>query len=81
MLKIIGRILKLSDKYKEKLIFSFFMSFLESAMASVSLFAVYITLDWMVEGNITSKRIAGITALLLASMGLRYLFKLLEYVF
>lgn len=81
MLKIISRILKLSGQYREKLLFSFLMSFLESTMASASLFAVYIALDWMVAGSITPTRIAGITALLLGSMALRYLFKLLEYVF
>lgn len=81
MLRIIGRILKLSGKYKGKLIFSFFMSFLESAMASVSLFAVYIALGWVAEGTIRPAQIIRIAVLLFASMGLRYLFKLLEYVF
>lgn len=81
MLKIIGRILGLSGKYKGKLIFSFFMSFLESTMASISLFAVYIALRWVVDGTLDQTRIIGITVFLLVSMGLRYLFKLLEYVF
>lgn len=81
MLKIIGRILDLSGKYKGKLIFSFFMSFLESTMASISLFAVYIALRWVVDGTLDQTRIIGITVFLLVSMGLRYLFKLLEYVF
>lgn len=81
MLKIIVRIMSLSGKYKGKLFFSFFMSFLESAMASFSLFAVYIALRWVVEGTLDQTYIISMTMFLLVSMGLRYLFKLLEYVF
>ena len=81
MLKIIGRILKLSGKYRGKLLFSFVMSFMENMMASMSLFAVYIALGWIVDGTVTTERIGFLTLLMVGAMALRYLFKLLEYLF
>ena len=81
MLKIIGRILKMSGKYKGKLILSFFMGFFENTMASVPLLAVYAALEQVSVNNITKLHITVITILLLSSMGLRYVFKLLEYAF
>ncbi len=78
MLKIVDRILKMSGKHRKRIIFSFFMSFLESAVASVPLFATYIAFSWIAANNINALGIIKITALLFASTGLRYIFKLME---
>lgn len=81
MLNIIGRILRISGKYRGRLILSFVMSFLESTMASSSLFAVYLALKWITEGTIDTARIAYLFLFLSGAALLRYLFKLLEYIF
>ncbi len=80
MLRTVKRIVHLSGKYRGKLIFSFVAGFLETAMASVAMFAIYIVLCWSVEDAlITSKHILWITLALVASVALRFAFKLLEY--
>ena len=81
MLKIIGRILAISGKYKGKLIFSFVMSFLENMMASLSIFSVYFALDWVVSGTVTRQKNIILAAFLLGTLILRFAFKLLEYIF
>lgn len=57
------------------------MNFFENTMASLPLLAVYVALGWVVEEAVSPTRILGIAAFLLATIGMRYLFKLLEYVF
>ncbi len=81
MLNIIGRLLRISGKYKGRLIFSFVMSFMENAMASVPLFAVYLMLQWIAEGVIASAKILFLFLLLFGALLLRYACKLMEYVY
>ncbi len=81
MLNIIKRMLFLSGKYKGKLIFSFVMSILENIMASLSMFAIFVALQWIAIGELTYQRIKLLAVILLASLLFRFIFKLLEYIF
>lgn len=81
MTKIIGRILKLSGKYKGKLLFSFVAGFLDSAMPSISILFIFLSFNWFLTGTLTPGKIALVAILLVASVLLRFLFKLLEYVY
>lgn len=79
MLKIIKRILVSAGKYRGKLILSFVMSILENIMGAAPVFAVFMALEWIASGSLTSRRILLLTSALLVSLLLRFLFKLLEY--
>lgn len=80
MLRTVKRIIGLSGRYRGKLIFSFIAGFLETSMASVVLFAIYIVLCWSVEDTpITMEHILWVALALAASVALRFAFKLLEY--
>ncbi len=79
MLKTIKRILKMSGKFRGKLYASFLMGFLDNAMMSASIFCIYISLLWFVEGAFSRERLILITAVLMASVLLRFVFKLMEY--
>jgi ATP-binding cassette subfamily B protein len=81
MLGIIRRILKISGKYKGKLIFSFVMSFLESLMFALSVFFVFVALRWIITGNLLPRQILILAVVLVVSLILRFFFKLLEYIF
>ncbi len=81
MLGIIRRILGLSGKYKKKLFFSFVMCFLENLMAALSILFIFLAFDWVTTDRLTSEQILYVSIALLVSLVLRFLFKLLEYVF
>lgn len=80
MLKIIDKILRLSGKYKGKLLFSFVMGFLESAVPALSIFFVFVSFNWVLSDSISTGNIVWLAAALGASVLLRFIFKLLEYV-
>lgn len=81
MIKIISRILKLSGKYRGKLLFSFVAGFLDSAMPSISILFIFLSFNWYLTGTMTLRKIALVAILLVASVLLRFVFKLLEYVY
>lgn len=79
MLKTIKRIVRMSGKFRGKLYASFVMGFLENTMAFVSLFCIYLSLLWLLEGAFSRGRLILITSVLIASVLLRFVFKLMEY--
>lgn len=79
MLKIIQRMLLLAGKYRGKLILSFVMSILENIMGAMPVFAVFVALEWIALGSLTSRRILLLASFLPVSLLFRFLFKLLEY--
>jgi len=81
MLEIIHRILTISGKYRGKLIFSFVMCFLENSMFALSIFFIFITFGWVTNETLTSDKILFLAISLLISLVLRFLFKLMEYIF
>lgn len=81
MLGVIRRILGISGKYKGKLIFSFIMCFLENSMSALSVFFIFLAFGWVTTDNLTSEQILYLSIALLISLVLRFLFKLLEYIF
>lgn len=80
MLRTVKRIMRLSGKYRGKLILSFIAGFLENSMAAVAMFGIYIGLRWSVaDAPITTRHILWVALVLAASLILRFVFKLLEY--
>lgn len=81
MLTIIKRITKMAGKYRVKLLFSFVMSFMESSMASISIFLVYASFEWINKDQLDLAKVISVLAALAAALVLRYVFKLLEYIY
>ena len=79
MIKIINRILRLSGKYRGKLLLYFVMGFLESTMPAISILFVFVSFRWALSGKIETSNITLIAVLLVISVLLRFIFKLLEY--
>jgi len=48
-------------------------------MMAISMFSIYFSLTWILDGILTKQRIIAVTVVLLISVLLRFLFKLLEY--
>lgn len=80
MIKIIGRILNMSGKYRGKLILSFVMGFLESTMPAFSILFIFLSFGWVLRGELKASNIAIISVSLVVSVLLRFIFKLLEYI-
>lgn len=82
MLETVKRIIRLSGKHRGKLIFSFVAGFMENSMAAAAIFSVYIGLQWsLADARMTARHILWIALALVASLALRFVFKLLEYRF
>lgn len=81
MLGIIRRILTISGKYRGKLIFSFVMNFLENSMFALSILFVFVAFRWIITDNLMPQQILILAIALVVSLILRFLFKLLEYIF
>ncbi|MGL6200951.1 MAG: ABC transporter ATP-binding protein [Lachnospiraceae bacterium] len=81
MLTIIKRIIKMAGKYRGKLLFSFVMSFMESSMASISIFLVYVSFEWINKNQLDMAKIVRVLVALATALVLRYVFKLLEYIY
>lgn len=71
----------MSGRYKGKLFLSFVMSFLESSMAAIGLFMVYLSFDWIQNGRMTYQKVGAIALVMVLSLIFRYLFKLLDYIY
>jgi ATP-binding cassette subfamily B protein len=57
------------------------MCFLENSMFALSIFFIFIAFGWVTNETLTSDKILFLAVALLVSLGLRFLFKLLEYIF
>ncbi len=79
MLKTIKRIINMAGKSRGRLYLSFAAGFLENAMMAASMFCIYLSLLWLMEKSFSMKRLILITGILIASIILRFGFKLMEY--